>query len=128
MPTLVVVVIAAVALLYARGGEGRGDTLERAYVAIAGLPLALSILAPLAIGLSWGYGPSSKWWIDRLGWAGLVLSLALGSAGVVLIGRSAACGRRWAWPLGAAVVIAAAPGMLVVVSVGLLWCLGKIWR
>ena len=115
-------------LLRAAGGNRTPSGIERIYVASASLPIVLSLLAPLLIGLFGGFGGASKRWIDRMSWTGIALSAGLLLVGVGLILRSVVRGNRWGWPLGVAVVVAATPVTLLVLGLGLWYVLPLLLR
>jgi hypothetical protein len=126
LPTLLLVFIALVAVLVARGGARSADVWERLYLAAAPAPAALSLLVPAVIGLVRGFGSPGKRWIDHFTWAGLALSVVLGVVGGVLIVRAAVRADGSGWPLGAAVVLAAGPAALLLLSYALLSFMARL--
>ncbi len=120
LPLLVVLVLALALAMRAVGGVHLPDSLERLYLVLAPVPLALSLLLPAVIGLVWGFGVASKTWINRFSWLGVGLSLILGLTGAALISRAVQRGQPWGWPLGSAVMLAAGPVLVVLLSYALL--------
>jgi hypothetical protein len=98
------------------GGSGSLRGAERAYLALAPLPATLTLVAPAAIGVARGFDSASRTWINGLSWTGVGLSVVLTAIGIGLIARAATRSARWGWPLGGAVVLAAAPAMLIAVT------------
>lgn len=124
LPFLVIVVVALAFALRARGGRHTPDRLERTYLAAAPLPLILALVVPAVIGFTTGFDAHNRLWIARANWWGIGLSIGLLVAGVGLIRRAVRSGRPWGWPLGGAVVVAAAPVVIFAVSYALLVWIG----
>ena len=126
LPFLVIVVVAVAFALRARGGRHTPDRLERTYLAAAPLPLMLVLVLPATLGFTMGFDAHNRVWITRANWSGIGLSMGLLVAGVGLIGRAVRSGRAWGWPLGGAVVVAAAPVVIFAVSYALLVWVGAL--
>lgn len=114
--------------LRAVGGTRTPSGIERVYMAVAPLPLLLSVLAPMAIVFAGGSSGIGRIWIDRFTWTGVALSAALLLVGVGLIVRAAVGRVTWGWPLGAAVVVAATPVTILALYFGLWYLLPLLLR
>jgi hypothetical protein len=91
------------------------------------VPLGVSLLVPVAVGFASGFsGAAQRVWIHGAGWVGISLSVVLGIVGLALVVRLVNRRAAWGWPLGASVVLASSPFLLVAVSSGLLWLMGRI--
>jgi hypothetical protein len=119
LPLLVVVMIALAFLLRARAGRESPDRVERLYLAAAALPLVLVIAVPAVVGLTLGFDGHTRRLIDRANLTGIGLSVALVLAGGALIVRARRQRRGWGWPLGGALLVAAAPVVIVALTYAL---------
>jgi hypothetical protein len=116
LPLFVVVLIAVAFVLRARAGRASPDRVERVFLAAAALPLVLVIAVPALVGLTVGFDGHSRPLIEHANLAGIGLSAILVVAGVVLIVRARRERRSWGWPLGGAVLVAAAPVVIVALT------------
>jgi hypothetical protein len=127
LPTLALLVLVSVLVVRAVGGVHPVGRAERIYVALSPLPWVMSLVIPAAIGLIGGFsGLVAQTWIRRSSWIGVGVSVVFGVVGAALVGRLVARRSPWGWPLGASVLLAASPFLLVAVSSGLLWLMGRI--
>jgi hypothetical protein len=108
------------------GGVGVPDMIERTFLLGAPLPLILSLAVPAGIGLACGFGGECAVWMRRVSWSGVRLSIPLLLVGAVLIVRARKSGRPWGWPLGSAVIVAAAPAIIVSIAYLLLSTLSVV--
>lgn len=118
--------IALAIAIRARGGTHVPDRLEGVYLLMAPLPALLSVGAPAMIGWASGFDEASTRWIRGFSWAGVGLSVLLLLAGAALVIRSASRGRRWTWPLGGAVLLAAMPLGILLLGYAVLALVGVL--
>jgi hypothetical protein len=128
LPVLVVVLVALAFVLRTRGRRHTPDRLERVYLVAAALPLSLALAVPALVGVTMGFDAHSRPWIDRANAIGMGLSVGLLAIGVGLIVRAVRRGRAWGWPLGGAVLVAAAPAIIVAVTYAVLTLAGALAR
>jgi hypothetical protein len=126
LPATVLVVVALAIVVRRVGGTRSATGVERVYVVLAPLPLALAIVIPLVINLAFGFGKAPRRVVHGLNWAAIALSLGLTLAGLALVGRAMARGERWGSPLGVTVVVAGTPVVLVALSYGLFWLAARL--
>jgi hypothetical protein len=124
---LPIVLLLGALALRALGGVHAPSRGERLYVALSPLPLVTSLLVPALVGFGGGFsGASQRAWVRGATFAGLGLSLVLAATGLYLVLRLVNRRAPWGWPLGASVVVAASPALLVSLSSGLLWLLSRL--
>ena len=124
---LPILLLISALVVRAVGGVHTTDRTERIYVALSPLPWIVSIVIPAAVGLLGGFsGLAPQTWVRRSSWVGVGASVIFTAVGVALIVRLIARRSRWGWPLGASLVLAASPFLLVTMSSGLLWLMGQM--
>ena len=126
LPTLALLLVISILVVRGIGGVHTADRTERIYVALSPLPWVMSIVIPFAIGLIGGFGGLvSEAGARRSVWIGVGISVVFTVVGAWLVLRLIVRRSRWGWPLGASVLLAASPFLLVAVSSGLLWLMGR---
>lgn len=124
--TLSLLLVVSILVVRGIGGVHTADRIERTYVALSPLPWVLSVVIPAVTGLIGFSGLVSETSARRATWIGVGISVIFAVVGVALVVRRAARRSRWGWPLGASVILAASPFLLVAVSWGALWVMGRM--
>jgi hypothetical protein len=121
--TVALLIVVSVLVVRSIGGMHTADRVERIYIALSPLPWIASTVIPATIGLS-GLVPEVTG--RRAIWVGVGLSAMLTVVGTWLVARLLGRRKRWGWPLGASVVLAASPFLVTALSWGLLWVMGRV--